>query len=86
MTGYLSTFEDTAVIVIERNSVNGNIDYAAPVKQDIVAVCEFSNLEEEVRDLLEKRKARFNLSCSVTSDNALACVFNGVYAVKNLDQ
>ena len=88
LTGWGMVHLQTRILEVNASIViaHGNIDYAAPVKQDIVAVCEFSNFEEEVRDLLKKRKARFNLSCSVTSDNSLACVFNGVYAVKNLDQ
>ena len=88
LTGWGMMHLQTRILAINASILiaHGDIDYSAPVKQDITAVCEFSNLEEEVQDLIEKQKARFNLTCSVMTDDSTASVFNGVYAVKNLGQ
>ena len=88
LTGWGMMHLQTRILAIDASILitHGNIDYAAPVKEDIIAVCDFYNLGEEVQDLVEKHKARFNLTCSVMTDNSTTSVFNGVYAVKNLGQ
>ena len=62
---------------------NGSIDYHKPVKQDIVASCDFGEHVEQMQTLQNTGKARFDLKCSViTNSDVIASEFKGNYAVR----
>ncbi len=63
---------------------NGNIHYAAPVQQAIVATCRFEGAAQDtaMARLVSAGKARFNLSCSIAAHEREAALFTGEYAVR----
>lgn len=84
LTGWGMIHLQTRLLGLEASILiaKGDIDYASPVKADIVAVCRFDGHEEEQKLLIAKGKARFQLVCEVDIGGEIASTFRGSYAVK----
>ncbi len=59
---------------------SGHIDYAKPVKENLVATCVFGEQEAAFTRLNESGKARFPLTATMPSGGAEAATFKGEYA------
>ena len=71
---------------IEGNIViaDGHIHYAAPVQQEIIAMCRFggAELETAMARLTSTGKTRFKLECVIDAHGDEAAHFTGDYAVR----
>ena len=60
---------------------NGNIRYAKPVAEHIVARCDFSDHTANMDELRETGKTRFTITSRIDAAGELAAEFQGDYAV-----
>ena len=63
---------------------DGHIHYAAPVQQEIVAMCRFdgADLDTAMARLTSTGKTRFKLDCTIDAHGSEAAHFTGDYAVR----
>ena len=60
----------------------GNIDFASPVKEDIVAMTSLRGHESLFKTLGETGKARLTLTTEIVAAGKTACQFSGLYLIR----
>ena len=61
---------------------HGSIDFAKPVREDIVTHADFAGHEAALAELKSKGKTRLTLKSSVTAGGQIASEFSGDYMVR----
>ena len=84
LTGWGMMHLQTKMLGLEASILiaNGKINYALPVNQDIIAICQFDGYQSEIKRLSDDGNARFHLKCAVGVEDSVASTFDGEYAVR----
>ena len=73
----LAGFDNASIVI-----ASGQIEYMKPLKDDLIARCDFNEVSGSIYELENNDKARLQLSCSVSGKGGLVSQFVGDYAVK----